>query len=1023
MRAITAVGGLLLRLLKLVLLLGLLAGIPAGLITQIGWPLPRQLPTLDTLKHALTAPVSDTAVLDLLAVALWILWAAFVASLLVEIAAAVAGTPAPRIPGLSPMQPLAAWLVAGLTATVLASTVPAASGAVVAPVPARPAAAIGMTTLTAATQHTGPTSTSLAASGVDGRGAALVSSTAAGVRPQLLVYEVRHDDWLGVIAERFLGDFDRYHDIQRLNPDLIEDPNLIQPKWRLILPGDAYDRGVRAHATGHLIVKPPASNPPTVVPNPAPPSVDPAPSAPAPASPSPPRSPPATPDSSAASSARPSSSASPAASSAPPSPANAAASPSAARSAPSPPGSGAGAGRADRPAPSVRRGVGVHLPGGWVPIPLAAALVAAAAMVWLRRRHRYVPGKLAGSVLLDPDLRPLPPAVTVLRRGVRRHAPDLLPAPPEPDEASTREAAGAVHLPDLHSSGVDAATSNEAVSPIGPSGPDLAGLGTPLPTGGLGLVGDGAYAAARAMLVATLSSGSPEDPDARGQVVIPVDALTTLLGVDAVNLHPTPRLTVTANLGEALTRLDELLIERRRTLQDEDADDLESMRAADPMHPPMPPVLLLAEVPEPQSRARLTTTLHLGTQLQINAVLLGDWPRGDTLDVDTEGYTDTEDSETGDRDRLAVLDTPTTLQLLQMLAEAHTGKPSAGPQPEAVGPSTMDDAGSSPVPVDASPDLDLPDSGSAPQPAQPPTPVATPPTAPQQNAGTTAAGSTAATDHAGTRRARVVVRVLGRPGLVTTDPPKQELRRRALELLVYLAVHRGGANLPDIKEAFWPDASNRRAGERLQTEVGDLRGRIRDAYHASDKDTDQDQDKDEQVQPVINTGGRYHLNPDLVDIDWWTVQDALAAAITDTSHQMQHLRRAVDAFHGPLADGCTYDWLPDVEEHVRRQGIIAYTQLAQLVADTDPTEAARWLDQATTLDPINEELARTAMRAHARIQDADAVRAQLHRIRAALDEIDLEPDEQTITLATDLLRQIAAHRGKPPGPGEEPPQP
>src|SRR5207248_8171938 len=135
-------------------------------------------------------------------------------------------------------------------------------------------------------------------------------------------------------------------------------------------------------------------------------------------------------------------------------------------------------------------------------------------------------------------------------------------------------------------------------------------------------------------------------------------------------------------------------------------------------------------------------------------------------------------------------------------------------------------------------------------------------------------------------RVRVAVRVLGRPALVTASPPRQELRRRALELLIYLAVHRRGANLPDIKEAFWPDASNRRAGERLQTEVGDLRARVRDAYRAANPDTDPDGDKGEQLQPVVNTGGRYHLNPDLVDIDWWTVQDTLAAATTDVAHRI-----------------------------------------------------------------------------------------------------------------------------------------
>src|SRR5262249_36861924 len=153
------------------------------------------------------------------------------------------------------------------------------------------------------------------------------------------------------------------------------------------------------------------------------------------------------------------------------------------------------------------------------------------------------------------------------------------------------------------------------------------------------------------------------------------------------------------------------------------------------------------------------------------------------------------------------------------------------------------------------------------------------------------------------------------------------------------------------------------------------------------------------IDSVVNTGGRYHLNPGIVDVDWWTVQDALAAATTDTAHRTEHLRRAVDAYGGLLADGSGYDWLPDVAEHIRRQDIIAYTQLAAAVVDTDPGQAAHLLDQAAVLDPINEELARAAMRTHARVHNADAVRAQLHRIRAALDEINLEPDEQTITLA------------------------
>jgi hypothetical protein len=60
-----------------------------------------------------------------------------------------------------------------------------------------------------------------------------------------------------------------------------------------------------------------------------------------------------------------------------------------------------------------------------------------------------------------------------------------------------------------------------------------------------------------------------------------------------------------------------------------------------------------------------------------------------------------------------------------------------------------------------------------------------------------------------------------------------------------------------LTEAFWPTATVRRGGERLSTEVGALRRRIRQA--AGDKD----------IQPVVNPGSRYHLDPNLVDIDVW----------------------------------------------------------------------------------------------------------------------------------------------------------
>ncbi|MGH3679897.1 MAG: hypothetical protein ACRDT2_06525, partial [Natronosporangium sp.] len=64
---------------RLAALAGLLAAVPYGLVTQIGWPLPRTYPrtaeqVLPQLQEWLTTPVTDRVGLNLLAVAMWILW-------------------------------------------------------------------------------------------------------------------------------------------------------------------------------------------------------------------------------------------------------------------------------------------------------------------------------------------------------------------------------------------------------------------------------------------------------------------------------------------------------------------------------------------------------------------------------------------------------------------------------------------------------------------------------------------------------------------------------------------------------------------------------------------------------------------------------------------------------------------------------------------------------------------------------------------------------------------------------------
>jgi DNA-binding SARP family transcriptional activator len=586
----------------------------------------------------------------------------------------------------------------------------------------------------------------------------------------------------------------------------------------------------------------------------------------------------------------------------------------------------------------------VEVPGGWVSVPFAAALASAAAMVWLRRRRRHRPGPLTADALEDPDLRPMPPVVARLRRAAREHAPD----PPGPPALPQPAVAG-------HAEPADRGAPRPA-PPAGPSGTDLAGLTDLVPAGGLGLTGPGAEAAARALLVAALSAGSPDDPDARSQVVIPADTLAALLGADADGIGAIPRLSVASDLADALTRVEQVVIERRRALAEHDADDLDQLRAADPFYPPMPPVLLLAAAPAPQARARLSAALHLGSSLQVSAVLLGEWARGETLTVQADGR-----AEAADGRRLPVLDIPASVELLRLLREAHTGQPAPVPPAE-------------PAPPNPSP-------GPAPDPAR---------AADQPEASPPAARP---------RGEKVRVRVLGRPAVLDSDgKPVPGLRHHAAELLVYLAVCREGADLPVIMEAFWPNATLRRASERLSTEAGNLRRCIRQAAG------------DPSIKPVVNTGGRYHLDPDLLEVDAWALADALglAARAADPADRVALLRRAVDAGAGILAEGCDYDWIEQPREQHRRHGARARLHLADLLASADPGQAAALAGAAADLDPYNEELARRAMRALADAGDPAGARARMRKLRAALDEIDEEPSPDTIALAARLPRGPAA---------------
>jgi two-component SAPR family response regulator len=963
------------------IVLALVAGPPIGLLAVAGSPIPDRLPSAAVVAAWVHDPLQPPFAAVMAVTAGWLLWSLYTGAILACLAAQ-ARLPRARLRRMYACLP---GPVQGLTATVLGA---AAVTTAAAPVTAGPPAATS-DTATVDTHHllaaASPGTPGLSNTPTPARSAygtaehhdkALLVGHAqtrqATVTGDAAACVVRRGDTLFDIAARRLGDGNRWPEIYALNRGThfsrvggtLSDPDLIYPGWTLKLPHHARVVGDGSASTPS---KPRSGAAPVPAPprpshessgQPDNPASPPNPHAPGIAPPSTPSSRP----SSAAGNDKPDAESTPAAaSSQPPEPGI-----TTAPTAPSPTSSGSMAPRpalTERPASADDAGW-IEVTGGFLTAGLAAGLVYAAGLVWRRRRHRYRPTPITSLSLDEPDALPPLAALTRLRHSVRRSAPQLLNPAPEPGPTVHEYLTAPVKPP---------------LPATGPSGAELAGLGTLPATGGVGLDGPAALDAARAVLVAVLTSGGADQPHAQGHAVIPAATLAELLGVSAVDLHPTRRLTVAATIADALTMIEEEIIRRSRIVADQQAADVAALRQQSTFAEPLPQLLLIADTPTEDWHARLATAVRLGAPVDIGAVLIGAWPHGTTLTVAGDGST-----QGGDGKRLAVLDTAATADLLAMLGEAHgatTAPAAAAPADSdhvhaAAAGAQQDPRSSSGVPAVAP--VELPRAAAGPVPG------------------------------------RVPARVLGRPAILGDDGnPVRGLRAKSLELFVYLVVHRTGANLDDIMEALWPDVTVPRAAERLSTCVANLRHTIRSLARARSGQPDVEIEPvqpDVKIEPVINSGGHYRLDPNLLAVDWWTILDAytMAATAADDDTRLTHLHTAIAAAHGGgLADGCDYDWIDTDREHARRRLITIHAHAAALLADTDPHTSRTLYDTACALDPLSDDLARSAMRAAARLGDADGVRHRLAELQRHLDDAGIDIDADTEQLATDLLRDLS----------------
>ena len=209
-------------------LLLLVGGIPAAMVTSVGWPLPRTLPRLADITTALAGQsIDDAFLIKTLAVLCWLAWAQLVACLAAELIGWRQGRAPRAVPFAGALQPLVAQLV--VTAALLVHLTPR---------PSSPAPVVLSATPIVRVNEPPPAPV-----------ANVTSTLVTQPEPSpaaATTYIVKPRDDLWSLAETHLGDGRRWRELLDLNRDrpqarggALRRPNLIRPGWILRFPPDA----------------------------------------------------------------------------------------------------------------------------------------------------------------------------------------------------------------------------------------------------------------------------------------------------------------------------------------------------------------------------------------------------------------------------------------------------------------------------------------------------------------------------------------------------------------------------------------------------------------------------------------------------------------------------------------------------------------------------------------------------------------------------------------------------------------
>ena len=591
----------------------------------------------------------------------------------------------------------------------------------------------------------------------------------------------------------------------------------------------------------------------------------------------------------------------------------------------------------------VRRPVAVHLPtGGYVSLTLGGGLAAALAAASIRsrvnaRRHLGEPRPPAER-LGEPEATLLQAAATLA------YGRDTDPYVDDPTDATPLIPRALVPL----RAPIAVYIGNRDGHPIPLQ---------PVAVGGLGLLGPGAYDAARAILASALSAGGFLAGSAVYQVITTTDDLSTLTGTELTG-RINDRLAAYTTLQEALTAIAES--GKDRTGQQ--------------------PLLL--------ATADTATVLNVAIHGEIEAILLGCPDAATVAEIDPAG------TIAASGTAAHTLDAAQAYRLSQEEAHALLDRlliaaPAAAPELVA--------ASDTCAPNETS--IALEPLGTA-EPKTRRTPVprpehatAAPPIPPQASGATPAAPEAALT-----------VNILGPLQVKAADRDVTELfRPLTAAILIQLALNPRGITRTTLAADLWPepDLDPDTRAKRFKATLSHVRTALAEAHGA----------KADHICEARPTR-LLTLNPDLVTVDARRFDQLLDTAWSSTGRrqpeQIAAILEAIELHRGPVAYGHEHTesnrstdeaWLaPHREAHLHKL-IDAHIDAASLLRADDPDRAIDILERAAELEPWNSALSEQIIEIHVEQGQHHAAARRLGVLTDHLAHLGMRPSPNIVALA------------------------